>query len=285
MRIRVGCEFGLESEGAVPLLVLVEPHPSGPHTIVAASRQLDPITPVREYLDRFGNRCWRLVMPGGPLTLRYDAIVEVSGQPDPRPTALPLVPVAELPDETLVYLLPSRSIQSDLLMDPAWSLFGSIEPTSAMVQTICDWVHENIRYESGTSDPTVTAVDTFSRRFGVCRDIALLSVALCRAMNIPARYAYGFLPDIDVPPPFTPMDFHAWFNAFIDGHWYTFDARYNVPRIGRIEIAHGPDVVDVAMTTSFGPTNLKSLIVWSDHVGDDADLATNSGSTREEAAG
>jgi transglutaminase-like putative cysteine protease len=223
-------------------------------------------------------------MPGGPLLLRYDAIVEISGQPDPSPVALPLVPVADLPDETLLYLLPSRSIQSDLLMDDAWSIVGATEPTGARVQAICDWVHEHIRYEGGTSDPTVTALDTYARRYGVCRDIALLSVALCRAINIPARYAYGYLPDIDVPPPYALMDFHAWFNAFVDGRWYTFDARYNVPRIGRIEIAHGPDVVDVAMTTSFGVNRLSAMTVWSDQVRDETtDLVVDGGAMREEA--
>jgi transglutaminase-like putative cysteine protease len=270
MRVRVGCEFAFESEGRVPLLMLVEPHPLGPHTIVTASRELQPALPVLDYLDDFGNHCWRLVMPGGPLLVRYDAVVELSRRPEAMPLDRPLVPVEDLPHQTLAFLLPSRSIQSDLLLEAAWDLFGSTPETGARVQAICDWVHENIRYESGTSHPGVTAADTFERGFGVCRDIALLTTAFCRAMNIPARYAYGFLPDVDVPPLDSPMDFHAWFNAFIDDAWYTFDARFNTPRIGRIEIAHGRDVVDIAMTTSFGPSRLDRLTVWSDEVAGDA---------------
>jgi transglutaminase-like putative cysteine protease len=266
MHERVGCEFDLESDGPVPLLMLVEPHPLGPHRIVSVSRQLQPNMPVREYRDVFGNQCWRLMMPGGRLLVRYDALVELSEQPDRTPLDRPLVPVDELPDDTLACLLPTRTIQADLLLDTAWDLFGSTPLTGARVQAICDWVHRNIRYESGSSSPSTTAVDTLNRGFGVCRDIALVSVALCRAMNIPARYAYGYMPDIGVPPPYPPMDFHAWFNAFIDGDWYTFDARYNVPRVGRIEIAHGRDVVDVAMTTSFGASRLNGLTVWSDEV-------------------
>jgi transglutaminase-like putative cysteine protease len=148
-------------------------------------------------------------------------------------------------------------------------LFGWTPATGERVLEICVWVHRNVRYEGGSSDLTITAVDTFNRRFGVCRDIALLTVAFCRAMNIPARYAFGYLPDIGVIPPDAPMDFHAWFNAFIDGRWYTFDARHNVPRIGRIEIGHGPDPVDVAMSTSFGVTRLTGFEVWSEQVSSD----------------
>jgi transglutaminase-like putative cysteine protease len=269
MRVRVGCHFELESDGAVPLVVLVRPRADGEHRILHELRTISPDVPVHEYFDAFGNVCWRLVLPGGPLTVRYDALVEVSGQPEVLPIDRPLVPVEQLPDNTLVFTLPSRYVQSDLVMQAAWDLFGSLPWTSARVQAICDWVHTNIRYVAGTSDLTTTALDTFQRGYGVCRDIALLSVAFCRALNIPARYGFGYLGDIGVPPMDTPMDFHAWFNAFIDGRWHIYDARFNEPRIGRIEIGHGRDPVDVAMTTSYGPSRLNQFIVWSDEVPED----------------
>jgi transglutaminase-like putative cysteine protease len=266
VRVRVGCQFDFDSDGTVPTVILVQPRPDGAHRVVREVRMIAPDVPVREYHDLFGNVCWRLVMPAGPTTVRYDALVDVSGEPDPVPAALPLALAQDLPDDTLIYTLPSRYAESDLLADQAWSLFGSTPPTGERVLAICDWVHNNIRYATGTSDPTVTALTTFQRGYGVCRDLALLTVAFCRALNIPARYAFGYLPDIGVVPPDSPMDFHAWFNAFIAGEWYTFDARHNVPRIGRVQIAHGRDAVDVAMATTFGTSRLNRFEVWSDEV-------------------
>jgi len=256
--------------------MLVRPRPTGAHTVLREARSVTPGVPVHEYVDMFGNMCWRLVMPGGPFAIRYDALVEVSDQPDALPVNQPLLPVEALPDDTLVYTLPSRYAQSDLLLEAAWDLFGSLPPTSDRVQGICDWIHTNIRYAPGTSDPSVTAVDTFERGYGVCRDIALLSVAFCRAMNIPARYAFGYLGDIGITPLDSPMDFHAWFNAFVGGRWYIYDARFNVPRIGRIEIGHGRDVADVALTTSFGANRLNQFAVWTDEVPDLRSLSLRS---------
>ena len=188
-----------------------------------------------------------------------------------------LVAVEDLPDATLTYTLASRYIQSDLLVPTAWELFGGTPRNWQRVQAICDWVHTNINYETGSSSPTVTAMDVFDRRVGVCRDFALLATALCRAVNIPARYTFGYLPDIAVEPPDVPMDFHAWFEAFLGDRWYTFDARHNEPRIGRVVIGRGRDAVDVAMTTQYGFSRLNSMTVWADDVSaaqprdDDAD--------------
>jgi transglutaminase-like putative cysteine protease len=221
-----------------------------------------------EYVDGFGNRCWRLTAPGGPLRVRYDAVVEVPDQPDLVVPDAPLVPVDELPSDTLVFTLPSRYVQSDALLGQAWDLFGGTPPTWARVQAVVDWVHTNVRYETGSSTPHITAVDIFERRVGVCRDFALLSVALCRALNIPARYTCGYLPDIAVEPPDGPMDFHAWFEAFLGGRWYTFDARHNRPRVGRVLVGRGRDAVDVALTTSYGATRLREMLVWADQVVD-----------------
>jgi transglutaminase-like putative cysteine protease len=274
VHIRVGCQFDFESDVRVPMLMLVRPRPDAGTTVLEESRALDPLVALQEYRDGFGNSCWRFVAPGGPLRIRYDALVAVSPKPDPVPRSLPLLPVERLPAETLHYLLPTRFIQCDLLLDAAWNLFGWTPPTGERVLAICDWVHQHIPYEPAGSDPTITAFDTLQRRHGVCRDIALLSVAFCRALNIPARYAFGYLPDVGVIPPDAPMDFHAWFNAFIDGRWYTFDARHNVPRIGRIEVAHGRDAVDVAMSTSFGDARLKRFEVWSDQAPDTLESGT-----------
>ena len=155
-------------------------------------------------------------------------------------------------------------------MPIAWELFGQTEPTWARVQAICDWVHTSITYQTGSSGPSMTAMDILDRRVGVCRDFALLATGLCRAMNIPARYTFGYLPDIGVEPPDIPMDFHAWFEAYLGGRWYSFDARHNEPRIGRVVVGHGRDAVDVAMATQYAATCLKNMIVWADELPEDA---------------
>lgn len=266
MRVRVGCEFDFETDSPVPMVMLVRAHPDEHHRIVYESRWLDPDVPVHEYTDSFDNSCWRVTAPGGPLRVRYDALVVIAGEPDSVVPDAPLVPVQDLPNDTLVFTLPSRYIQSDLLIPRAWELFGHTPATWARVQAVCDWVHQNVRYETGSSDPTVTAMDIFNNRVGVCRDFALLATALCRALNIPARYTFGYLPDIAIEPPDVPMDFHAWFEAYLGGRWYPFDARHNEPRIGRVVIGRGRDAVDVALTTSYGSARLNKMTVWADEV-------------------
>jgi transglutaminase-like putative cysteine protease len=248
------------------MLMLVRPRSDGEHQIVYESRWLRPEVPLREYVDGFGNSCWRFTAPGGPITIRYDAVVEIRGEVDPMFAAAPEVPVQDLPDDTLVFTLPSRHIQSDLLLDIAWELFGHTAPGWPRVQAICDWVHENVRFEIGSTTPSTTAWEIYEQRVGVCRDFALLSVAFCRALNIPARYTFGYLPDIAVEPPDGLMDFHTWFEAFLGDRWYTFDARHNVRRIGRVVVGRGRDAVDVALTTSYGAARLEKMIVWSDQI-------------------
>ncbi|MFN8632290.1 MAG: transglutaminase family protein [Chloroflexota bacterium] len=252
----------------VPMLMLVRARPDAEHEIRYESQWTEPSLAVRGYGDSFGNPCWRFQLPAGDSAIRYDAVVEVSGDPDLVVSDAPLAPVDDLPDDTLVFTLPSRYIESDLLLDDAWRLFGDTPPTWARVQAVCDWVHANIQYGYGLSGPSTTALDVYKSRQGVCRDFAQLSVALCRALNIPARYTFGYLPDIAVEPPDVPMDFHAWFEAYLGGRWYTFDARHNVPRIGRVKIAHGRDAVDVALSTSYGAANLVSMVVWADEIPD-----------------
>jgi transglutaminase-like putative cysteine protease len=266
MRVRVGCEFGWRADAPVPMLMLVRPRPDADHRTVYESRWLEPDVPVHEYADGFGNLCWRFLAPGAPLTVRYDAVVEIEGRPDTVVPDAPLERVEDLPDDALVHTLPSRFVESDLLVDTAWTLFGRTPQTWARVQAICDWVHENITFGYGSSSPTTTAVQIFEQRKGVCRDFALLAVAFCRAMNIPARYTFGYLPDIAVKPPDVAMDFHTWFEAYLGGRWHTFDARFNTPRIGRIVIGRGRDAVDVALSTAYGTANLEKFVVWADEV-------------------
>jgi len=273
LRLRIGCEFVFEADAPVPTLMLVRPHADGAHRLLRETRDVSPDVPVGEYVDSFGNRCWRFTVPAGGLTLRYDALVETDREPDLVLPDTPLVPVEALPDETLLFTLPSRYIESDLLIGDAWRLFGGTPPTWARVQAICDWVHAHVRYETGSSGPATTAADVYRARTGVCRDFALLATALCRAVNIPARYTFGYLPDVAVEPPDVPMDFHAWFEAYLGGRWYTFDARHNRPRIGRVVIGRGRDAVDVALTTHFGATRLREMTVWSDEVVEAAESA------------
>lgn len=265
-RLRVGCEFEYDSEVPVPMLMLVRAQPDGEHKTLYERRWTDPEVPVREYVDAFGNHCWRFVAPQARFKIRYDALVAITREPDLVVPDASLVRVEDLPDSTLVYTLGSRYIQSDLLVQTAWDLFGNTPPTWARVQAVCDWVHTNISYQAGSSDPTITAMDVYQRRIGVCRDFALIATALCRALNIPARYAFGYFPDIAVEPPDIPMDFHAWFEAYLGDRWYIFDARHNVPRIGRVVIGRGRDAVDVALTTQYGSSRLNSLTVWADEV-------------------
>jgi len=270
VRIRVGCEFQYESDAPVPAVMLVRARADGSHRTVYESRWLEPALPLREYQDSFGNPCWRVTFPAGVSTLRYDAVVDVDDEPDPTVPGAVLTPVSELPDDALLFTLASRYVESDLLADDAWALFGQTPATWARVQAVCDWVHTNIRYETGSSAPHLSARDVYASRVGVCRDFALLSVAFCRALNIPARYTFGYLPDIMIDPPDVPMDFHAWFEAYVGGRWYTFDARHNVPRIGRVVIGYGRDAADVALTTSYGALRLVKMTVWSDEVRPDA---------------
>ena len=259
------------------MLMLVRARPDADHQIRYESRWTEPDFDVREYADSFGNPCWRLMLPIGSSVVRYDAVVEVSGDADPVVPDAPLVPVQDLPDDTLVFTLPSRYIESDQLLDDAWQLFGNTPPTWARIPAVCDWVHANVEYGYGLSGPSTTALDVFRQRQGVCRDFAQVSVALCRALNIPARYTFGYLPDIAVEPPDVPMDFHAWFEAYLGGRWYTFDARHNIPRIGRVKIAHGRDAVDVALSTAYGGAMLKNMEVWADEIPDEDTEAAGMG--------
>ncbi len=266
MLVRIGCQFEYEAPERTPSLWQVRPHPVGDHCIVAETWQ--PPAPARTYQDAFGNACDRLTLPTGASTLRYDAKVDVPPTVDDLDTGATQAAIEDLPDEAFVYLLPSRFCWPDVLHDAAWDLFGSGKPGWSRVQAVSDWVHDHVRYEVDSSTALTTAFDVWESRVGVCRDLTQIGITLCRALNVPARYVAGYLPDIGVVPPDLPMDFCSWFEAWLDGRWWTFDPRNNEPRTGRVVIARGRDALDAAMVTTWGAPELKVMTVWADEVAD-----------------
>ena len=228
----------------------------------------DPQVETSLYRDLFGNVCRRLVAPPGNLTFSADSLIRVSGEYDAADDSAHQHEVADLPDDCLVFLMGSRYCETDRLSQIAWDLFGQTAPGWARVQAICDFTHQRIVFDYQNARVTRTAFEAYEERTGVCRDYAHLAVALCRAMNIPARYVNGYLGDICVSKPADPMDFAAWIEVYLGGRWWTFDPRNNVRRIGRIVISHGRDAADVAMVSSFGPHILNHFRVWTDEVTD-----------------
>jgi len=225
-----------------------------------------PRVPMAAYRDSFGNWCTRIVAPKGRMRISADAIVNDSGAPDMIVPQAQQLFVQDLPEETLLFLLGSRYCETDRLSETAWKLFGQAPTGWGRVQAICDYVHHHIVFGYEHARMTRTALEAFHDKTGVCRDYTHLAVAFCRCMNIPARYCTGYLGDIGVPPPHGTPDFAAWFEAFLGGHWHTFDARNNIPRIGRVLIARGRDASDVAISSTFGPNTLTSFRVWTDEV-------------------
>jgi transglutaminase-like putative cysteine protease len=271
MLIRVGFEMVFGVAAPAPMVLLLATHPERDGSVRRpGALRVEPEVPVTTFLDGFGNRCQRLVAPAGRLQLWDDLVVEDSGAPDPVVPGARQVSVPELPDDVLVYLLASRYCEVERLVGPAWELFGKTPEGWPRVQAVCDWVHDHITFGYQFARPTKTAYDVFRERTGVCRDFNHLALTFCRCLNIPARYATGYLGDIGIPPQPFPMDFSGWFEAYLDGRWHTFDARHNEPRIGRVLMARGRDAVDAALTTSFGTTQLEKFVVWTDEVGPEA---------------
>ncbi len=269
LRVRVGCAFEYEASQIRPAVFLVRPEPSPTQRILDERWESVPATAFHDYADVYGNACRRLSMPPGRFRARYDAVVELPDEPDPVGLDAVQHQVEDLPDEALLYTLPSRYCLSDALFERAWELFGDTRMGWSCVQSICDWVHNELRFQYGTSNPATTALDVLQAGTGVCRDFAHLAISFCRAMNIPARYAFGYIPDIDVPPADAPMDFCAWFEAYLGDRWWAFDPRNNERRKGRITVARGRDALDVAMVTVYGPATLGAMTVWADQVGND----------------
>jgi transglutaminase-like putative cysteine protease len=266
MRIRTGFEIVYDCPAPAPMILMLNVHPSrrdrleNPDTL-----RTDPELDVHQYLDGFGNLCSRIVAPPGRLTLSADFVVVDSGLPDEVTPDAEQHAVEDLPDDVLVYLLGSRYCETDLLSNLAWNLFQHTPPGWARVQAIVDFAHNHIVFGYEHARASKTAHEAYMERRGVCRDYTHLAVALCRCMNIPARYCTGYLADIAVPP-LLPMDFSAWFEVWLGGAWRTFDARNNKRRIGRVLMATGRDAADVALATTFGPAFLERFIVVSDEI-------------------
>ena len=267
MLISFGYEMNFRCPAATPMICQLDVHQSQSgalrYTQPFAS---SPETPSRLYTDAFGNRCRRLIAPPGDFVMSSAGVIDVSDRPEAIERDAGELPVGALPDDTLVYLAGSRYIETDKLSQIAWDLFGHVAPGWARVQAICDFVHQRIAFDYAAARSTRTAFEAYQEGVGVCRDFAHLAVALCRCMNIPARYANGYLGDIGVPVDPAPMDFNAWFEVYLDCGWRTFDARHNMPRIGRILVARGRDAADIPLVNSFGPHELTSFRVWTDEI-------------------
>ena len=267
MRINVGFEMIYQSPQPTPIILNLNIHFTRVSDLIGRDDlKFEPRVPLSGYRDSFGNWCTRIVAPSGRLRISADALVHDSGIPDPVVLYAQQLPVQNLPEDTLLFLLGSRYCETDRLSETAWSLFGNAPTGWGRVQAICDYVNQHITFGYEHARMTRTALEAFNERIGVCRDYTHLAVAFCRCMNIPARYCTGYLGDIGMPPPYGPMDFAAWFEVYLDGEWHTFDARNNMPRIGRVLIARGRDAADVALSNTFGPAQLTSFKVWTDEV-------------------
>jgi transglutaminase-like putative cysteine protease len=267
MYIKVGYELIYDCPQPTPTLLMLDIHHSHAYEIVKPEYLVvSPTAWVSAYRDGFGNWCRRLELPEGRTTISTSAVVRSTGIPDPVVRSARQCAIGELPEETLPYLLASRYCETDLLANIAWDHFKDTPTGWDRVQAICDFVHNRIRFDYQQARSTRTALEGYNERVGVCRDYAHLAIAFCRCMNIPARYCTGYLGDMGTPPPYGPMDFAGWFEAFLGGQWYVFDARNNVPRIGRVLIARGRDAVDVAITTTFGPNTLSGFKVVCEEV-------------------
>ena len=267
MQISVGYELIYRFPQPTPMILAVHIHPSRVADIVVPDiLTVDPPVPVLGYHDGFGNWCTRIVAPAGQVRLASRGQVYDSGALDIVAPNAPQHAIQDLPEETLVFLLGSRYCETDRLSETAWALFANTPPGWARVQAICDYVHNRIAFDYQQARPTKTAWDAYNEQVGVCRDYAHLAIAFCRCMNIPARYCTGYLGDMGTPPPYGVMDFAGWFEAYLGGRWYTFDARNNVPRIGRVLMARGRDASDVAIATTFGPNELLKFTVYTDEI-------------------
>ena len=262
MLIHAGYEMSYSCPQPTPMILTLSVHPARVSDLLNPDRVMfDPPLPANTYHDSFGNFCHVITAPAGVLTMRTDFTIRDSGLPDDVAPDAPQHALGVLPVDVLIFLLGSRYCETDRLSAFAWSQFGHLPKGWPLVQAICDFVHGHIAFDYARASPLKTAFDAYTSKEGVCRDFAHLAITLCRCMNIPARYCTGYLGDIGVPADPAPMDFSAWFEVYLGNRWYTFDARHNTPRIGRILMARGRDATDVALVTSFGPATLTSFKV------------------------
>jgi transglutaminase-like putative cysteine protease len=267
MLIKIGFDIVFDIPAPTPFMTLLNVHPSRAHDLLHDDRlKIEPGVYVEGYTDSFNNRCNRFVAPAGKLRLSYENIVRDSGVADEVVADAVQVPVERLPAEVMPFLLASRYCEVDRMTPIAWDLFGKTKSGWERAQAVCDYVHSHVQFGYPHARPTKTAYECFEERKGVCRDFMHLAITLLRCLNIPARYATGYLGDIGVPIDPNPMDFSAWYEVYLSGRWFAFDARHNMPRIGRILMARGRDAVDAALTTTFGPTKLEKFSVVTDEV-------------------
>jgi transglutaminase-like putative cysteine protease len=252
-----------ETPVPTPVLFVLRPRLEGRVLVMQEKLSFGIGLPAYEFQDSHGNSTYRSTLMPGRNEVCHDALVAVSSMPDTREIAGEIVPVGQMPSEVLRYTLPSRYCDSDKLMNFAWNQFGQTVHGLPRVLAICDWVHKNIEYRFGSGRPDLSASEVIERRHGVCRDFAHTAIALCRAFNLPARYVTGHLPDICDPKPSPLMDFHAYCEVYLGQDWLTFDPRFNVPRIGRVKVAHGADAVDGAFATIYGEAKLMHFEVWA----------------------
>jgi transglutaminase-like putative cysteine protease len=267
MQIQAGYRIAFDCAQPMPILLKLSVHPDRRHDLIVPDILETSVSArVTQHTDEFGNLVTRVRAPAGPIVLSSRFIIKDSGEPDRQNWDARQVPVEDLPAETLPFLLASRYCETDLMSNLAWSLFGCTRPGWARVQAIVDYAHQQIAFGYPYARPTRTALEAHDERVGVCRDYAHLAVTLCRAMNIPARYCNGYLGDFGVPHSDAVMDFSAWFEVYLEGGWYTFDARHNRRRIGRVVIARGRDAADVAMTHTFGTAWLTEFEVTTEQI-------------------
>lgn len=274
MRMQFGCRLGFELPARTPMILVLNVHHSRGSDLERPDLLVtEPVVDVESYRDGFGNWCSRLVAPAGSFSVSTQGIIRDAGLSDPVDLSVEQHSVERLPSEVLTYLLPSRYCETDVLSDFAWANFNG-EPTGwPRVQAVCDFVHNHVRFGYEHSRPTRTAADTLQERVGVCRDYTHLAIALCRSLNIPARYCTGYVSDIHQPPPYAPMDFAAWMEVYLGGTWWVFDPRNNDTRFGRVLIARGRDAADVPLTHSFGLHELTGFEVWIDRIAEGPGVA------------
>ena len=267
MLIRLGYDIIFDTPRPAAVVALLKVHPSRANDLREPDQlTLEPATSVECYLDSFGNNSCRFLAPAGQIRLMNSTLICDTGAPDPVAPWAREIPVQNLPIDAVRYLYNSRYCEVDRMSNIAAELFGGVAPGWNRVQAVCSWIHEKVTFGYQYANAMKTALDVFTDRFGVCRDFQHLAVTMCRALNIPARYATGYLGDIGVPAAPVPMDFSAWFEAYLEDRWWTFDARHNRPRVGRVLMAVGRDASDVALTTSFGIANLRQFTVITEEV-------------------
>jgi transglutaminase-like putative cysteine protease len=267
VQIRAGFDIAFQCFQPTPMVLMLSVEPARLGDLVTSHRlQLSPDVSSRDYTDMFGNTCTRIFARPGLIEVRNEFVISDSGAPDETGPNARQIDIDALPDDVLIYLIGSRYCDTQKLSDLAWSLFGNTVPGWQRVQAICDYAHERLSFGYQHARCDRTASEGHEERVGVCRDFAHLAITLCRCMNIPARYCTGYLGDIGVPADPAPMDFSAWFEVYLDGRWFTLDARHNHPRIGRIVMARGRDAADVAISTAFGPAQLARFKVVTEEV-------------------